>query len=142
MAEDLSSIADITRVDLSTMDSLAGEVRVWGHNQHVISLADSRNTGSFGKPEPITIAQCFSNEFYWSVSFRNLWGNNQALTGLVETGDLQPLQNLNQLTELNLRWCKGLTGQSVSDLLCGDNQRAHPLAEIKVHWLLWLASAN
>ena len=30
--------------------------RVYGHNQHVISLADSRNTGSFGKSEPITIA--------------------------------------------------------------------------------------
>ena len=41
-------------------------------------------------------------------------GNNQALTGLVETGDLQPLQNLNQLTYLNLNYCKNLIGQSVS----------------------------
>ena len=40
MAEDLSSIADITRVDLSTMDSLEGDVRVWGDNQGAHPLAD------------------------------------------------------------------------------------------------------
>ena len=57
---------------------------MWGHNQHVISLADSRNTGSFGKPEPITIAQCFSHGFYWSVSFRILWGHNQLAISLVD----------------------------------------------------------
>ena len=39
-----------------------------------------------------------------------LCGNSQDLTGLVETGDLQPLQNLNQLMELNLRECWNLTG--------------------------------
>ena len=42
-----------------------------------------------------------------------LYGNNQRLTRLVETGDLQPLQNLNQLTELNLMLCENLIGQSV-----------------------------
>ena len=40
----------------------------------------------------------------------NLCGHNQVLTGLVETGDLQPLQNLNQLTELDLYFCRQLTG--------------------------------
>ena len=35
------------------------------------------------------------------------------------TGDLQPLQNLNQLTELNLRECNQLTGKSVSENLWG-----------------------
>ena len=39
----------------------------------MISLADSRNTGSFGWPPPITIARCFSHVFDWSVSFRNRW---------------------------------------------------------------------
>ena len=36
----------------------------------------------------------------------------------METGDLQPLQNLNQLTELSLEYCSQLTGQSVSEI-CG-----------------------
>ena len=49
--------------------------------------------------------------------FPNLCGNNQALTGLVETGDLQPLQNLNQLTSLDLTECTQLTGQSVSEFV-------------------------
>ena len=44
-------------------------------------------------------------------------GNNQTLTRLVETGDLQPLQNLNLLTYLNLENCLGLTGQSVSEFV-------------------------
>ena len=44
----------------------------------------------------------------------NLCGHNQGLTRLVETGDLQPLQNLNQLTTLNLQLCENLIGQSVS----------------------------
>ena len=47
----------------------------------------------------------------------NLYGHNQGLTGLVETGDLQPLQNLNLLTYLNLERCYGLTGQSVSEFV-------------------------
>ena len=34
LAEDLSSIADITRVDLSEMDSLEGEVRACGGTTH------------------------------------------------------------------------------------------------------------
>ena len=32
----------------------------------------------------------------------------------METGDLQPLQNLDQLTELNLICCEKLIGQSIS----------------------------
>ena len=43
-----------------------------------------------------------------------VWGHNQGLTRLVETGDLQPLQNLNQLTTLDLSVCYNLIGQSVS----------------------------
>ena len=43
---------------------------LWGHNQHVISLAGSRDTGSFGKPPPITIARSSFHDVYWSVSFR------------------------------------------------------------------------
>ena len=46
--------------------------------------------------------------------FLVLYGRNFALTGLVETGDLQPLQNLNQLTYLNLNWRAKLIGKSVS----------------------------
>ena len=46
--------------------------------------------------------------------FLKLLGHNQGLTRLVETGDLQPLQNLNQLTTLNLEGCRNLIGQSVS----------------------------
>ena len=52
-----------------------------------------------------------------------VWGNNQALTGLAETGDLQPLQNLNLLTELDLTHCVNLIGQSVSGFV-----RAQPTA--------------
>ena len=58
---------------------------MWGHNQHVISLADSRNTGSLGEPQPITIARCFTLlRAHWSVSFRILWGNNQEAHSLVD----------------------------------------------------------
>ena len=46
-----------------------------------------------------------------------VYGNNQTLTRLVETGDLQPLQNLNQLTKLNLADCDNLIGQSVSEFV-------------------------
>ena len=35
----------------------------------------------------------------------------------MEIGDLQPLQNLNQLTELNLQECMRLTGQSVFEFV-------------------------
>ena len=51
----------------------------------------------------------------WCVSLK--LGNNQTLTRLVETGDLQPLQNLNQLTDLNLQYCENLIGQSVSEFV-------------------------
>ena len=34
-------------------------------------------------------------------------------------GELQPLQNLNQLTDLSLRGCEQLTGQSVSENCSG-----------------------
>ena len=37
--------------------------------------------------------------------------------GLLETGDLQPLQNLNQLTVLDLSFCDKLIGQSVSEFV-------------------------
>ena len=50
-----------------------------------------------------------------------VYGNNQTLTRLVETGDLQPLQNLNQLTKLNLADCDNLIGQSVSEICAGTN---------------------
>ena len=55
-----------------------------GHNQHVISLAGSRNPGSIGRLEPITIARCFLHEFDWSVNFRNLWGHNQLVISLAD----------------------------------------------------------
>ena len=51
--------------------------------------------------------------------FLILYGNNFALTGLVETGDLQPLQNLNQLTHLDLENCVNLIGQSESEICTG-----------------------
>ena len=42
-------------------------------------------------------------------------------------GDLQALQNLNQLTELNLEYCVNLTGQSVSES-CSDT------TSTRFHW--------
>ena len=45
----------------------------------------------------------------------------------METGDLQPLQNLNQLTTLNLRGCYGLTGQSVSGFVRAQPDHEAPL---------------
>ena len=44
---------------------------LFGHNQHVISLADFRHAGSIGGLAPITIAQYFGklcNEVHRSVS--------------------------------------------------------------------------
>ena len=46
----------------------------------MISLADSRDTGSFGKPQPITIAQSLFDEVYWSVSFGICLGTTSELT--------------------------------------------------------------
>ena len=51
-----------------------------------------------------------------------VYGHNQGLTRLVETGDLQPLQNLNQLTELKLMGCRQFTGQSVSEICAGTTK--------------------
>ena len=137
-------------------------VWVWGHNQLVISLADSQvhlnrwrgsanYRRSFSRKPDLLVSQNpkvvrrqpgssliggnrgpsstsesesidkFKSQLllraHWSVSFRKLFGNNQTLTRLVETGDLQPLQNLNQLTDLNLAYCKNLIGQSVSEFV-------------------------
>ena len=44
-------------------------------------------------------------------------GTTLELSLIGGTGDLQALQNLNQLTELNLRECWRLTGQSVSEFV-------------------------
>ena len=66
-------------------------------------------------------------ESHWSVRIRNLYGNNQALTGLVETGDLQPLQNLNQLKYLNLTDCENLIGQSVPGFVRAQPDHKAPL---------------
>ena len=47
----------------------------------------------------------------------------------METGDLQPLQNLNQLTVLDLDECDQLTGQSVSEICVGTTREL-------THWLI------
>ena len=46
-----------------------------------------------------------------------VYGRNFSLMRLAEIGELQPLQNLNQLTDLNLGNCTQLIGQSVSDFV-------------------------
>ena len=84
----------------------------------------SRDTGSSGGAQPIKIAQCFLHGSHWLVSLRNLCGHNQGLTRLVETGDLQPLQNLNQLTTLNLVGCRNLIGQSVSGFVRAQSSQS------------------
>ena len=63
-----------------------------------------------------------------------LYGHNFALTRLVETGDLQPLQNLNQLTYLDLCQCTNLIGQSVSGFV-----RAQPARDLIGRFLGTLA---
>ena len=55
LAEDLSSIADITRVDLSNMNSLAGEVSCVGTTRELTHWVISRDTGSSGGAQPIEI---------------------------------------------------------------------------------------
>ena len=71
--------------------------------------------------QTLNLSGRFGHPMKFEGQILNLCGNNRELTGLVETGDLQPLQNLNLLTKLNLRECENLIGQSVSDLLCGYN---------------------
>ena len=55
------------------------------------------------------------------------------------TGTLEPISSLVQLKELNVSYCRELTG---TVLLYGNNQGAHPLADFQGHWLLWWGSAN
>ena len=72
----LQNLNQLTELKLGGCYELTGQSEsesCSGHNQHVISLADSRNTGSIGGLEPITIAQYFvnsrvSNETRGSVS--------------------------------------------------------------------------
>ena len=47
----------------------------------------------------------------------------------MDPGELQPLQNLNQLTELNLMLCENLIGQSVSEICAGTTREL-------THWLI------
>ena len=47
----------------------------------------------------------------------------------METGDLQPLQNLNLSAYLNLERCFRLTGQSVSEICAGTTREL-------IHWLI------
>ena len=49
--------------------------------------------------------------FAGQFRIRKLFGATRALTDWWKSGGLEALQNLNQLTELNLRGCKQLTGQ-------------------------------
>ena len=55
---------------------------------------------------------------------------------MAETGDLQPLQNLNLLTELNLSRCFELTGQSLSES-CSETTRLS-----RDWWNRWTSTAS
>ena len=67
--------------------------------------------------QTLNLSGRFGHPMKFEGQILNLCGRNFALTRLVETGDLQPLQNLNQLTDLNLAYCKNLIGQSVSEFV-------------------------
>ena len=93
------------------------EVRVWGHNQHVISLADlqvhlNRWRGSANYRSSILVSRSLLVS-----QFPNFVGAQLRSSLIGGLGDLQALQNLNQLTELNLERCGNLTGQSVSEFV-------------------------
>ena len=89
---------------------------LYGHNQHVISLADSRNTGSIGGLEPITIAQYFGKYFEANEIHRS----DSEIVRAQQTplfirspfpiGTLDPISGLVELKQLNLHMCDKLTG--------------------------------
>ena len=106
----ISGLVQLKHLNLSNCQKLTGMICCSGTNRELTHWLISRVAGSSGGAQPIKIARCFFHEPYWLVSFRNLCVNNQTLTRLVEAGELQPLQNLNLLTELNLGGCEQLTG--------------------------------
>ena len=124
----MARVSRLTSLNLYGCSGLTGALGIWGNKP-------ARNlTGRcLGTLAPLTgLSQLRSLELggygcQLEGQFLVLYGNNQGLTGLVETGDLQPLQNLNQLTTLNLDFCRNLTGQSVSEIVRAQPDHEAPL---------------
>ena len=120
--EPISGLVQLTKLALYDCRKLTGTLLLFGHNQRVISLADSRNTGSTGRLEPI--------ENPASRRLRLPIGRSETeFVGVQHTaifirspfpiGTLDPISGLVELKQLHLNMCQQLTGT----FGCGETTR-------------------
>ena len=106
----ISGLVELKSLNLGFCREMTGTVLMFGNNQLAISLADlqvhlNRWRGSANYRSSISFARVLL------VSQNPRVVGTQPRGSLIGgTGGLRALQNLNQLTELNLAFCENLTG--------------------------------
>ena len=89
------------------------EVRVWGtinSRFHWPILGTLAPLVGLSQLQTLIISGDYRNPMKFEGQILGLYGRNFSLMWLVKTGDLQPLQNLNLLTKLDLSECCNLIG--------------------------------